>query len=567
MPDILGKLLPRNLAALRVGQDPSKSAVLATGNPASTLLQSGVGNCFPGLEFDLRNLERRFFPFLEVDTNFVELHVVDVDIAGMQAATAEGTVSPATAAAYQNIANSLGVPGQRWKILRLAGDFGPLGVLDITVDQLTRSSIGAGRLPADAWTAIRLLKEGATVTITLRSPQGQSAQIAGPRRRYLDPTGALSAMFAVGELSQSLCSPWTHDFRDCGCYYWATNHPDIALPPVAPSDIALPASNLAAPWLRADRGAQPPPAADARNTAPEIRHNAINRTWQALNIVLERREWVTPYAEQLLIANPLPNQTALEAHLRFAAGVELAVMQEYLVAAWSLRLSAGVSEPLKGDLRAAFFELQQVAIGEMRHLRVVNEILRHLTGPAAFTPALQVATQVPLGAGQSRPVSFRALAPDVMTEFVQIEAPSQSVDSLYGRILATLEAFSAPADTIQGVRTIMAEGSEHWQTFLFVQEWLRRHDPADYLRATVPADPSSAAHQTLQTRYQSVLQALHRGYTQGLPLGASDVNTARMEMLGGNGIEGALEALAASGALPRFDPVTDPRFAPIPPPL
>jgi hypothetical protein len=29
--------------------------------------EAGVGNCFPGLECDLRNLERRFFPFLEVD--------------------------------------------------------------------------------------------------------------------------------------------------------------------------------------------------------------------------------------------------------------------------------------------------------------------------------------------------------------------------------------------------------------------------------------------------------------------------------------------------------------------
>ena len=29
-----------------------------------------------------------------------------------------------------------------------------------------------------------------------------------------------------GELTQSLCSPWQHDYRDCGCYYWAASRPD-----------------------------------------------------------------------------------------------------------------------------------------------------------------------------------------------------------------------------------------------------------------------------------------------------------------------------------------------------
>ena len=61
------KLLPRNAAALRQGQDQKAAIRLQAGNPVSTRLESGVGNCFPGLEFDIRNLERRFFPFLEVE--------------------------------------------------------------------------------------------------------------------------------------------------------------------------------------------------------------------------------------------------------------------------------------------------------------------------------------------------------------------------------------------------------------------------------------------------------------------------------------------------------------------
>jgi len=24
-----------------------------------------------------------------------------------------------------------------------------------------------------------------------------------------------------GEFTESMCNPWTHDFRDCACHYWA----------------------------------------------------------------------------------------------------------------------------------------------------------------------------------------------------------------------------------------------------------------------------------------------------------------------------------------------------------
>jgi hypothetical protein len=70
----------------------------------------------------------------------------------------------------------------------------------------------------------------------------------------------------------------------------------------------------------------------------------------------------------------------------------------------------------------------------------------------------------------------------------------------------------------------------------------------------------------LQTRYVALLGRLYDGYSKGLPLGAADVNAARTAMLGPTGIEGALEAVASTGVLPRFDPVADPRFAALQPP-
>ncbi len=29
-----------------------------------------------------------------------------------------------------------------------------------------------------------------------------------------------------GELTQSLCSPWQNDYRECACFYWAATRPD-----------------------------------------------------------------------------------------------------------------------------------------------------------------------------------------------------------------------------------------------------------------------------------------------------------------------------------------------------
>ena len=53
-----GAIQPRNLSA--VAQERRR----VVGNPASARLESGVGNCCPGLEWDVRNLEGRFFPGL-----------------------------------------------------------------------------------------------------------------------------------------------------------------------------------------------------------------------------------------------------------------------------------------------------------------------------------------------------------------------------------------------------------------------------------------------------------------------------------------------------------------------
>src|SRR6516225_8252318 len=84
------KLVPRNAPALRKSREKNPAPDLVAGNPISTRLESGIGNCFPGLECDLRNLERRFFPFLEMDPIDNSIFLASVDTDSVARATAAG---------------------------------------------------------------------------------------------------------------------------------------------------------------------------------------------------------------------------------------------------------------------------------------------------------------------------------------------------------------------------------------------------------------------------------------------------------------------------------------------
>ena len=167
---------------------------------------------------------------------------------------------------------------------------------------------------------------------------------------------------------------------------------------------------------------------------------------------------------------------------------------------------------------------------------------------------------------RSRPVLPRPAALKVIDEFIDIEAPSVSVDGVYARILATLE-HDGPHDLEQSVRTIMAEGEDHYETFLAIREWLGRHpNESDFLRAVTPPPANDPTHQALQTTYRALLERLHKGYSLGIRAGAADVVAARTMMIGPGGIDAAAQAVTDRGFIVTFAPIDDPRFTSIDPP-
>jgi hypothetical protein len=195
----------------------------------------------------------------------------------------------------------------------------------------------------------------------------------------------------------------------------------------------------------------------------------------------------------------------------------------------------------------------------MRHLRIANDILRSLNEQlhpgAPFRPGLQIADAFPASGGTSEPVVEKRMTPDVLDEFIAIEKPSDSIDGVYGRIVVTLEN-NGLTELGREVRSVMADGFDHYETFLDIKEWLAPHQPSDYLLNLRQPDPNDSAHQHLQEIFLQLMQTLRRGYAQGLPGGADDIARARDLMLG-NGIMAACERLRANGTLVVFDPITD----------
>jgi hypothetical protein len=564
------KLLPRNVAALRQGQDPQAAVRVVAGNPMSTRLESGIGNCFPGLECDLRNLERRFFPCLEVDITDNLIAIVSVDVDALPAAVRGKQLKRTAATKLRRIAAGL-KSGESFTLEKVRGTFGNYGFLTLAIARLSEPARGPSTRPPDAWTAIRMLPEDSSVTVHARRAGARSSEalaITGRRARYLDHHGALAAAFQPGELTQSLCSPWTHDFRDCNCFYWASNHPDIAKPPLEKNAAESPDWNRPVPWERADRTPdQIPPPATARDSVNELDYYEINHRWQELNFVLALRETIEPYVPNTLTAQPLKDIDTLKKALRYAAGVELAVVHEYLAAAFSFK----DPHTLKGELRhtviAANAEIMRIAVGEMHHLRVVNDVLKLFPNPQAFEPALRVATILPAaGTSKQRPVSIRAADHDTIDRFIDVERPSTSVDGLYSRILITLESLGTPSQR-QAIRTVMSEGEDHFETFQFIKEWLRPHKPAQYLRALdmQPATAAFAAHVRLQSKYLQLLNQLYRGYSQGFPDGGEDIKKARASMVSKFGIDDIADDISKANLLVCFDPIDDPRFGSVDP--
>lgn len=190
----------------------------AAGNPPSTLADSAISNCFPGLEFDFRNVWRRIFEGIEVHES-------------------NGLVTATTPGLERLLGLELVRVGDAPTLFAVTGPTAdePDALLGATFAEW--SNVVAAALQASAGKPVtcrfaaqptdpNALRDAdppivETAELVIRPMFARSA-VTGGQLALID-----EALAAPGELTQSLCSPWQNDYRECACYYWAASRPDF----------------------------------------------------------------------------------------------------------------------------------------------------------------------------------------------------------------------------------------------------------------------------------------------------------------------------------------------------
>lgn len=188
------------------------------GNPFCVLPRSAISNCFPGLEFDFRNLWRRAFVGLVLLEN-------------------NNYVAAAEEAKYEKLVGHrlVRVDGRATTVVTQGPVFpgGPSGTLATATNPNAASFMEWSNLLAAV-----LQKAGQSVeceftkeasdTEVVWSDELPTVKVKLKVRGFFEGRSAAIAtdVLKPGELTQGLCAPWQNDYRECACYYWAASRPD-----------------------------------------------------------------------------------------------------------------------------------------------------------------------------------------------------------------------------------------------------------------------------------------------------------------------------------------------------
>jgi hypothetical protein len=198
----------------------------ALGNPEVTLPHTAISNCFPGLEFDFRNLWRRTFVGLVLLEN--SNLVVDAEDPKFKHLVGHRLLK------VDDIPTVTAVHGPR----RPNDDDSPLAgsqsFLSAAFTEWSNTLAAVlqkqGQTVKCVFTKHQERYEGpapttssgavdpdATITVDLEVRHFFAGESASPSKELIKP----------GEMTHGLCSPWQNDYRECACYYWAASRPDF----------------------------------------------------------------------------------------------------------------------------------------------------------------------------------------------------------------------------------------------------------------------------------------------------------------------------------------------------
>jgi hypothetical protein len=217
----------------------NKSAQLnygATGNPNSVGIDTAIANCCPGLEVDFRAVWRRMFKgvVLREYDNFV----VDVDDdAPAEIKNLKGQRLLRIRPTHDKVDDILTTTEMRGpatsdvaaSILLTTKD-NPYGRAPMEWSNLLAPILHGyqGKTVKCDFSKVPLGKEEIPQLPLISTPEPNYRTFEMQVRYFFEgDTAVISKVLAEpGELTQGLCSPWQNDYRECGCYYWASARPD-----------------------------------------------------------------------------------------------------------------------------------------------------------------------------------------------------------------------------------------------------------------------------------------------------------------------------------------------------
>lgn len=254
------ELTPTNLSAIRYH---------AQGNPPVAHPSSAISNAFPGLEMDFRNVWRRVFAGIVLHEALNIVVAVDDNApANLQSLIGQQLI----------FVNGVSVIGDVKGPTRAGGPTVSLPPGQNANDPMSgKTNLEWSNALADA-----LQMPNAKVDCVF-VPEGGGSQTTVKlqvRPFFEAATGVINRdLLQPGELTQSLCSPWQNDYRECSCYYWAASRPDY-VNVVATEDGTSAGNN----WLELNRnpGTKPVYIIDDFRDQRLVSYEQLFRDWEHL---------------------------------------------------------------------------------------------------------------------------------------------------------------------------------------------------------------------------------------------------------------------------------------------
>jgi hypothetical protein len=230
----------------------------AKGNPPSTRPDSAISNCFPGLEFDFRNIWRRVLDGIELNEADNLVVAADKKHEGYEALkklVGHRLLYVDHQSTFVRVNGPRVIGGSEDE--QLADDTDGTWVMEWSnaLAEVLRKAQGRS---VSCWFTTNEVDSGSG--IVRKRHKGRALTPAGKVERMpqglvphrlrvnslFEPATAVIAegMVRPGELTQSLCSPWQNDYKECACYYWAASRPDYVN-----TEIVGPGETIGNSWL------------------------------------------------------------------------------------------------------------------------------------------------------------------------------------------------------------------------------------------------------------------------------------------------------------------------------